>query len=64
MTEPAPRVIVTQLNDYNVAMELQAWLDNERDHVVQRAALREKAFNALRAAGVDMPYETLQVLTT
>ena len=61
MTDPSPRVIVTQLNDYNVAVELQAWLDNERDHVTQRSALREKVFNALRAAGVDMPYETLQL---
>jgi small conductance mechanosensitive channel len=61
MTDPAPRVIVTQLNDYNVAMELQVWLDNEREHVPQRAALREKVYNALRSAGVDMPFETLQL---
>ncbi|MFN2253803.1 MAG: mechanosensitive ion channel family protein, partial [Candidatus Promineifilaceae bacterium] len=61
MTEPAPRVIVTQLNDYNVAMELQAWLDNEREHVDRRSALRERVYDALRTAGVDMPFETLQL---
>ena len=62
LTDPAPRVIVTQLNDYNVAVELQVWLANEREHVDQRAALRENAFNALRKANVEMPYETLQLM--
>ena len=62
LQEPPPRVMVTQLNDYNVAVELQAWLDNERDHVEQRCALRERVFNGLLAAGIDMPYETLQLL--
>jgi small conductance mechanosensitive channel len=61
MPDPPPRVIVTQLNDYNVAVELQAWLKNERQHVDARSALRERAFNALRAAGIDMPFETLQL---
>ncbi len=62
LQEPPPRVVVTQLNDYNVAVELQAWLDNEREHVAQRSALRERVFNALNAADIDMPYETLQLL--
>ncbi len=62
LEEPAPRVIVTQLNDYNVAVELQAWLKNEREHVAQRASLRENAFSTLRAAGVEMPYETVQLM--
>lgn len=62
MKEPAPRVVVTQLNDYNVAVELQAWLDNEREHVVQRSALRERIFKALNSADIDMPYETLRLL--
>ncbi|MFN2136604.1 MAG: mechanosensitive ion channel family protein [Candidatus Promineifilaceae bacterium] len=62
MDDPPPRVIVTQLNDYNVAMELQVWLDNEREHVPQRAELREKVYDELRVAGVLMPYETLQLM--
>lgn len=61
MTSPAPRVLVTELNDYNVAMELQAWIENERTHVPMRSELRERAYNALIDAGVDMPFETLRL---
>ncbi len=61
MTSPEPRVLVTALNDYNVAMELQAWIENERAHVPMRSELREKAYTALVDAGVDMPFETLQL---
>ena len=61
MAEPLPRVVVTQLNDYNVTMELQVWLDNERDHVKKSLELREKVFKALTAAGVEMPFETIQL---
>jgi small conductance mechanosensitive channel len=58
---PLPRVVVTQLNDYNVALELQAWLRDERQHVEKRFALREQAFNALTQAGIEMPFETVQL---
>lgn len=61
LTEPAARVIVTQLNDYNVAVELQAWLRNEREHVTRRADLRELVFSTLTQAGIDMPYETINI---
>lgn len=61
LNEPAPRVIVTALNDYNIALELQAWLKDERQHVEKRAELREKVFNALDKAGVEMPFETIQL---
>ena len=61
MREPAPRVVVDELNDYNVGVELQAWLRNEREHVEARFKLREDIFNALNAAGVEMPYETIQI---
>jgi small conductance mechanosensitive channel len=56
--EPAPRVIVRALNDYNVAVELQVWLKDEREHIPRRFALRERVFETLRAAGVEIPYET------
>jgi small conductance mechanosensitive channel len=62
MSEPAPRVVVTALNDYNLALELQAWIINEREHVELRFALRESVFETLRAAGVEMPLETLQLV--
>lgn len=61
MTSPAPRVLVTALNDYNVAMELQVWIENERKHVPMRSDLREEAYLTLIDAGIDMPFETLQL---
>jgi small conductance mechanosensitive channel len=61
MNAPPPRVVVTALNDYNVEVELQAWLDDERRHVEKRFQLREKVFDALTRAGVEMPFETLQL---
>ncbi len=59
--EPAPRMVVAKLNDYNVALELQAWLNDERNHVQQRFDLREAVFKALTAANVEMPLETIQL---
>ncbi|MBN1666899.1 MAG: mechanosensitive ion channel family protein [Anaerolineales bacterium] len=61
MSEPAPRVVVTQLNDYNVGMELQAWIHDERSHVDLRSILRERVFTELNRAGVEMPFETIQL---
>lgn len=61
LNDPAPRVIVKALNDYNIALELQAWLKDERQHVEKRSELREKVFNALNTAGVEMPFETIQL---
>lgn len=57
--EPAPVMVVKTLNDYNVEVELRAWIDNEREHVAMRCELREKLFETLRANQVDMPFETL-----
>lgn len=61
LQEPAPRVVVTALNDYNVAIELQVWLKDERTHIENRYKLREEVFNALRAAGIEMPFETFSI---
>lgn len=61
LMEPPPRVVVTHLNDYNVALELQAWLINERQHVEERSELREKVFDTLNQAGIDMPFETIRL---
>ncbi|MCB9758468.1 MAG: mechanosensitive ion channel family protein [Alphaproteobacteria bacterium] len=62
MSEPAPAVLVTALNDYNVQLELRVWIDDEKSHIPMRGELRERVFEALRGAGVDMPYETLAIL--
>lgn len=64
LENPAPHVVVTALNDYNVAIELQVWLKNERQHVEMRSQLREKIFNKLTEAKVEMPFETLRILTS
>ncbi|NQV30844.1 MAG: mechanosensitive ion channel family protein [Candidatus Marinimicrobia bacterium] len=61
MKSPEPEVVVIALNDYNTGLELRVWLDNEQDHLKQRLALREAAFKALTQAGVDMPYQTIQM---
>lgn len=61
LAEPQPRMVITQLNDYNVAIELQVWLRNERDHIEKRFQLRERVFETLTEAGVDMPFETIQL---
>ena len=62
MTDPAARVVVTSLNDYNIALQVQAWIANERDHISERHALREAVFEALRNNDIDMPYEIVQFL--
>ena len=61
LEEPAPRVVVTALNDYNVALELQVWLKDERTHIENRYKLREEVFNAMNEAGIEMPFETLSI---
>jgi small conductance mechanosensitive channel len=61
LEEPPPRVVVTSLNDYNVAIELQIWLKDERTHIEKRSKLREEVFNALHAAGIEMPFETFSI---
>jgi small conductance mechanosensitive channel len=63
MAQPPPEVVVTQINDYNVLLTLQAWLRDERRHIPKRFDLRERAFDALRSAEVDMPFETIRTLT-
>ena len=61
LNEPAPDVSVTALNDYNVALLLSVWLDDEKAHLTERPRLREMIYDCLRTAGVDMPFETFQV---
>lgn len=61
MATPAPVVVVTALNDYNVAIQLRAWILDERSHVEMRTWLREAAFKLLTREGVDLPFETFTV---
>jgi small conductance mechanosensitive channel len=57
---PVPQVVVTALNDYNVALELRVWLEDEREHIQKRFELREQVFSTLTENGVDMPFETVR----
>ncbi len=61
LKEPAAAVVVKALNDYNVELELRVWIGDERLHLPTRFELRERVFEALRAEGVSMPFETLQL---
>lgn len=61
LKEPPPRMVVKAINDYNIEVELRAWIRDERQHILLRFALREKMLDALRAAEVELPFETLQL---
>lgn len=61
LTEPAPTVVVKELGDYNVTVELRAWIDDETKHIAERFALREAIKATLDEAKVDMPFETIQL---
>lgn len=61
MVDPSPRVVVQALNDYNVLVELQAWIYHERTHVEMRSELYERVFDMLNQAGIEMPFETIQL---
>lgn len=61
MPAPEARAPVTELGDYNVTLELQAWVRDERNHGDVRASLRERVYKALTEAGVDMPFETFRI---
>lgn len=61
MENPPPAVVVKSLNDYNVALQLRVWLGDERKHISKSLELRERVFKTLTAAGVEMPYETIQL---
>lgn len=61
MKSPTPVAVVKVLNDYNVCVELRAWLADERTHIEARDGLREAAYRALTAAGIDLPFETFRI---
>ncbi len=61
MADPPPKVVVTALNDYNVALAFQVWLKDETRHIKKRYELREKVYNALTLEEVDMPFETISL---
>lgn len=61
LADPAPEVVVKSLNDYNTEVELRVWLRDEQRHIAERYQLRERMYEALNLAGVDMPFETIKI---
>lgn len=61
LEDPAPTVAVNRLGDYSVTVTLMVWIEDERRHLSWKSDLREEAFDTLRAAGIDMPYETISL---
>ena len=61
MPDPAPSVMVDNLGDYNITLLFSAWIYDERRHRKILAELRERAYEALMEAGVDMPFQTFRL---
>lgn len=61
MQDPPARAVVKALNDYNTEVQFQVWIHDEKQHIPLRFELRELLYEALRGAGVEMPYETVQL---
>ncbi len=62
MADKEAVVLVKELGDYFTALELRVWLTDTKTHIPIRGELREKIFNAFTAAGIDMPYEKIDIL--
>ncbi len=62
LADKEPVVLVKELGDYYTALELRTWLDDTKKHIAVRAEIREKIFNAFNAAGIDMPFEKVEIL--
>ena len=58
---PPPIMVVTSINDYNIAVQFRVWLVDEKKHVASRFELRERLYEKFRSEGVDMPLETIRV---
>ncbi|WP_412067305.1 mechanosensitive ion channel family protein [Rubrivirga sp. IMCC43871] len=57
----APSVVVTELGDSSVNMELRLHLRDPKLEVPIRFEYQEKVFDALRAAGIEIPFPHLQL---
>ncbi len=64
LQDPPPDVLVVDLTESTVNIRLRWWIEPPRrfDVLTSRDAVLEKAFAALKAAGIDMPFPTQQVL--
>ncbi len=56
-----PEVVVTELGDSSVNMELRLFLKNPKQELAVFADYQEKVFDALTAAGIEIPFPHLQL---
>lgn len=57
----APAVVVTELADSSVNMELRLFLKDSKLEVAIRLEYQERVFEALKAAGIEIPFPHLQL---
>lgn len=62
LPDPPPAVLVKELGDYYTALELRVWLEDTTKHIPTRAELREKIKDSFDEAGIEMPFETVEIL--
>lgn len=61
LQHPAPEMVIEALGDFNIGVQFRVWIRDEKLHISMRYELREKLFEGFRAAGVDMPFETIKL---
>ncbi len=59
LQKPAPQVVLKAINDYNLLLEVRAWLEDETQHIAERFALRELVLDVCRAENIELPFETI-----
>ena len=61
LSEPQPQLVVNAINDYNIELIFQVWINNEREHIRLKFELRKKILSLLLEKNISMPFETLTV---
>ncbi|MEZ4599923.1 MAG: mechanosensitive ion channel family protein [Syntrophotaleaceae bacterium] len=61
LQQPAPEMVIEILGNFNVTVRFLVWIGDEKMHIPMRYELREKLFEGLRSAGVEMPFETFSL---
>lgn len=61
LEQPPAEMVIEALGDFNLTVRFRIWIRDEKLHIPIRYELREKLFEGFRSAGVDMPYETLNL---
>ncbi|MEO1478068.1 MAG: mechanosensitive ion channel family protein [Bacteroidota bacterium] len=56
-----PKVVVTEMSSSSVDMELRVYLNDPRQEVPVRLDYKEKIFEALKAADIEIPFPHLQL---